>query len=102
MAKKGTKNAIKSKKDKVQTKFGPAGIVKAKDKRKKPAALKKMKEQLGEEIQNANNEFVELQTKMISEKESKENEDATSKEIVTTKITPVLGSTTISDTGRTS
>lgn len=42
MAKNGSKNAKKSKKDKVQAKSGAAGVVKAKDKRRKPAALKKV------------------------------------------------------------
>jgi hypothetical protein len=42
MAKSGNKNTTKAKKDKVQVKSGTAAIMKAKDKRKKPAALKKV------------------------------------------------------------
>lgn len=42
MVKSGNKNSAKGKKDKIQVKSGPAAIVKAKDKRKKLVAAKKV------------------------------------------------------------
>ncbi|CAB3998981.1 Hypothetical predicted protein [Paramuricea clavata] len=86
MAKSGNKNTTKAKKDKVQVKSGTGAIMKAKDKRKKTAALKKVKEKLGQEIQNANAEFSELQSKMISEKENKTIENEKSKETEFSKV----------------
>ena len=43
MGKSGDRKTTKTKKDKVQEKFGPGAIVKAKDKRKKVANLKKVR-----------------------------------------------------------
>ena len=85
MAKSSNKNTAKAKKDTVQAKSGTTAIVKAKNRPKK-ATVKKVKEKLEEEIVNANAEFSELQSKMISEKENRETKNEKSNEKDLTKV----------------